>query len=460
MAVAAGCLAAAIITALTLVHWAVWRWLAVLAALPVGWLGVAGQVGAGSAAAGVAAGLAVALVAWRAPAPTAAWATGAALALAGVVAYRTAGDDPWRLDTGAWAGLLPCVALALGAAAGLGRAAGSAVRVVCLVAVMVPVVLLVGCERDGVAAVAWWPAAGALGLTGLLRGRRGAAAQRPQLDDVDRRALETFSAGLQRPLHPVVVVIAAYNEADGLPAVVERLPDRECGLPADILVVDDGSTDGTAEVARATGRALVVGCDTNRGQGAALRLGYRIARDHGASYIVTTDADGQYDVADLPAVLKPVVDDRADFVTGSRRLGVQENRDAVRHVGTYVFAWLVSALVGRSLTDTSFGLRAMRADVTAAVTLNQPQYQSSELLIGVLSHGFRVLEVPATMHARSAGGSKKGGNLTYGSRYARVVLSTWWREGCPSPLAESAPALRPSGGVEGGGGPDATDALA
>jgi glycosyltransferase involved in cell wall biosynthesis len=225
--------------------------------------------------------------------------------------------------------------------------------------------------------------------------------------------------------------------------VLASMPDTVCGLPMDVVVVDDGSSDGTADAARGTGRALVVPCCANRGQGAALRLGYRIAREHGAAYVVTTDADGQYDVADLPTVLQPLLDGRADFVSGSRRLGVQENRDAVRQAGTYVFAWLISALVGRHVTDTSFGLRAMRSEVTAAVTLNQPQYQSSELLIGVVSHGFRVLEVPATMHVRSAGSSKKGGNLAYGTRYARVVLGTWWREGCPAPLAECAPALRP-----------------
>jgi hypothetical protein len=79
--------------------------------------------------------------------------------------------------------------------------------------------------------------------------------------------------------------------------------------------------------------------------------------------------------------------------------------------------------------------------VTGVVTLNQPQYQSSELLIGVVSHGFRVLEVPGTMHLRSAGSTKKGRNLVYGTRYAKVVLGTWWREGCPSPVADHAPAL-------------------
>jgi len=76
------------------------------------------------------------------------------------------------------------------------------------------------------------------------------------------------------------------------------------------------------------------------------------------------------------------------------------------------------------------------------VTLNQPQYQSAELLIGAHSHGFRIAEVPGTMHLRAAGSTKKGGNLVYGMRYARVVLGTWWREGCPAPADSQAPAMR------------------
>ena len=178
-------------------------------------------------------------------------------------------------------------------------------------------------------------------------------------------------------------------------------------------------------------------CPVNRGQGAALRLGYRLALEHGADYIITTDADGQYDVADFPVVLAPLLEGRADFVTGSRVLGHQHTQDRVRRLGVHVFAWLASALVGRRLTDTSFGLRAMRAEVPAALTLLQPQYQSSELLLGALSRGFRVVEVPGTMHVRTAGTTKKGRNLVYGSRYARVVLGTWWREGCPRPVTEA-----------------------
>jgi hypothetical protein len=325
--------------------------------------------------------------------------------------------------------------LGLLAAFGVGRQAPPGLRVVCVLGVVTGATYALN-------EVVWWPVTGALGLTALFRGRRGRAAARPQSDEVDEVALAEFRERYGSPsLGPVVVVIAAYNEADGIPGVLQTLPTEVCGLHADVVVVDDGSSDGTASALRGS-RAHVVACARNRGQGAALRLGYRVAREHGAAYVITTDADGQYDVADFPAVLTPILEDRADFVTGSRILGRQHTRDKVRRLGVHVFAWLATVLAGQRFTDTSFGLRAMRAELTGVVTLNQPQYQSSELLLGVVSHEYRVLEVPGTMHVRAAGSTKKGKNLVYGRRYAGVMTGTWWREGLPRPVAESAPALR------------------
>ncbi len=228
-------------------------------------------------------------------------------------------------------------------------------------------------------------------------------------------------------LPPVAIVIAAYNEEGVVGSVVDALPNNLCGLATMAIVVSDGSKDGTVAEASAHG-ALVCDVPVNRGQGAALRLGYRLAREGGAQYIVTTDADGQYNPAEMDAVLGPVVAGQADFVTGSRKLGSQETKDLVRRLGTWVFARTISVLTGQRITDSSFGLRAMRAEVTGTVRLEQPQYQSSELLIAVLTHGFRVEEVPATIHKRKVGESKKGHNAIYGLKYAGVVLGTWWRE--------------------------------
>jgi glycosyltransferase involved in cell wall biosynthesis len=428
-----GCAVVAVLT-----RWATWRWLAVLAGL-LGALLARPTTDASAALLLALSGLLAAAL-WRSrrrPAGIAAGVTAAA-GLLGVVLHpedtgATAGSVELLL---AGAGLL----LALAAAIGLARADATELRWASGMALAAPLAAAVA-GGSALPVLAWGPAAGALGVTALLRGRRGSGSRLPQQDAVDEAAVAAFRTRYGEPvLSPVVVVVAAYNEAGGLPNVLSALPREVCGLRVDVLVVDDGSSDGTAELAGST-RAYVVACRANRGQGAALRLGYRVAREHGAAYIVTSDADGQYAAGDLPTVLRPILEDRADWVTGSRVLGRTEARDRVRRTGTWVFATLAGALTGRRLTDTSFGLRAMRAEVTRRVTLNQPRYQSSELMMGVLSHGFRTLEVPATMHARSAGHSKKGGNLAYGSAYARVLVGTWLREGCPRPVTETAPAV-------------------
>jgi len=259
---------------------------------------------------------------------------------------------------------------------------------------------------------------------------------------IDADALRTLANGYGKraaKLPPVAMVIAAYNEEGSVGQVVEGLPTTVCGMATEVIVVADGCADATAKEADAAG-ALVCDVPVNRGQGAALRLGYRIAREGGARYIVTTDADGQYNPLEIESLLAPVVADTADFVTGSRRMGSEETKDPIRRAGVRFFAALVSLLTGQQITDTTFGLRAMRAEVTGAVQLEQPQYQASELLIGVIAHGYRVLEVPATIHRRRVGESKKGqnpfyglhlpvvNNLFYGLRFSRVVVGTWWRE--------------------------------
>jgi hypothetical protein len=94
----------------------------------------------------------------------------------------------------------------------------------------------------------------------------------------------------------------------------------------------------------------------------------------------------------------------------------------------HFFAGLVRLLTRVRVTDTSTGLRAMKVEVTATVRQEQVQYQTSELLIGAICQGYRVAERPIVHHKRTSGESKKGRNLLYGFRYARVVVGTWWRE--------------------------------
>jgi glycosyltransferase involved in cell wall biosynthesis len=253
---------------------------------------------------------------------------------------------------------------------------------------------------------------------------------RPYIAEEQASARQTFNEkyGADLRFAPILVVIAAYNEEDSLGEVLDAIAPEVCGLPVDTLVVDDGSSDATAQVAEKYDRVRLARLVRNCGHGAALRLGYRLAAEHGAEYIVTLDADMQWDPKEMPTVLPPLLAGEADFVIGSRVLGTAETDDSFRHAGVRVFAELVSLLTGVKVTDTSSGYRAMRTEVTQTVPQTQVQYQTSELLIGAIYEGYRIAERPITMHKRFAGESKKGHNVLYGARYARVILGTWMRE--------------------------------
>lgn len=226
---------------------------------------------------------------------------------------------------------------------------------------------------------------------------------------------------------PVVVLLASYLEADNIGDVLKAVPVEVAGLAVTTLVVVDGGDDGTEDLVTDMG-AYCAALPVNMGQGVALRLGYELAVAGGAKYVVTVDADGQNDPAEIPELLAPVLADELDFVIASRRLGSDNTSDKVRRVGVVFFAWLINRLTSQDLTDTSNGFRALRIEVLGDVTLEQDQYQTSELVISAASRGWRIGERPTVWHPRASGTSKKGSNAFFALQYARVVLRTWLRE--------------------------------
>ena len=228
---------------------------------------------------------------------------------------------------------------------------------------------------------------------------------------------------------PIAVVIPAFNEEPTVAAVVRGIPREIGGKAVEVIVVDDGSSDRTAQEAADAG-ALVCAVPVNRGQGLIFMLGYWLAYKRGATVIATTDADGQYNESELGRVLQPILDGHADFVNGSRRLGTELTTDPVRHAGVIFFGGLITLLLRQRITDPASGIRAFRTVVPLTVKLEQTQYQTSELLIATAMNDFRIMEVPTTMRDRPDGATltKKGPNLLYGLRFARAILTTYWRE--------------------------------
>ncbi len=227
-------------------------------------------------------------------------------------------------------------------------------------------------------------------------------------------------------LPPVVVVLPAYNEAENISAVLTDMPSEVCGMQLAPLLIDDGSEDNTLQIARDFG-AYSVRSPIRRGGGAALRIGFAIACQRGAKYIVTMDADGQHQPHEIEKLLQPLVDGDFDFIIGSRILGEREKDSAVRYAGIHVFNAIIRFLTPVRVTDCSSGFRALSTEALSRLTLRQDQFHTSEFIIEAAKRGIRIGEAPVLIKRRLTGESKKGKNWSYGLAFARTVLKTWWR---------------------------------
>jgi hypothetical protein len=224
----------------------------------------------------------------------------------------------------------------------------------------------------------------------------------------------------------LAVVLPAYDEADSIAAVLRAIPAEVCGLETAVLVLDDGSRDATGEIAQEHG-ATVARHVINRGGGAALRTGYRLAVESGSPIVVTLDADGQHLPAEMERLVAPVVRGEVDLACGSRVLGVAEPGHPARSAGIAIFNRLVSFLTRTRVTDCSNGYRAIRAEVLPQLVLRQEQFHTSELLIEAIKRGVPAKEVPVTVAGRLHGHSKKPAVLRYGLGFGNAIVRAWLR---------------------------------
>jgi hypothetical protein len=231
---------------------------------------------------------------------------------------------------------------------------------------------------------------------------------------------------LHERIKDVMIIIPALNEAENLEVLLGRIPRSICGYEVGVIVVDDGSTDGTKEVAIRHG-CLVARSPVNRGQGAASRIGYSFLATHDVKFGLTMDADNQHRPEDIPKLLEPVISGQYDLVIGSRVLGSADRNGATRYAGVLLFSWLVSLLSGVRLSDCSSGFKAFDLARLARLDLREDQFQSSEVLITAAKHGLRIGEVPIHIHRRGHGVSRKGTNFTYGVLFLKTMAKTWWR---------------------------------
>ncbi|MGN6254563.1 MAG: glycosyltransferase family 2 protein [Solirubrobacterales bacterium] len=262
-------------------------------------------------------------------------------------------------------------------------------------------------------------------LRALSQGARNARQLSAALEGL---AWEEFrQAGLpERFRGKVAILIPAYNEADNIGVVLDRMPAAVCGVRTEVLVVDDGSRDGTGDIAAEQG-ALVARHVTNRGGGAALRTGYRLMVESGAEIVVTLDADGQHRPDEMERLVKPILDGEVDVAHGSRVLGHADRNHFARELGIVFFNRLVSFITRTHVTDCSNGYRAVRTAVLPQLVLRQEQFHTSEFMIEAIKRNIPAKEVPITVEQRLHGHSKKPAVFRYGVGFANAIVRTWLR---------------------------------
>jgi hypothetical protein len=262
-----------------------------------------------------------------------------------------------------------------------------------------------------------------------LRALSQAARNSRQLSAVlEGLAWEEFrQAGLpERFRDKIAILVPAYNEAESVGYVLDRMPSEVCGVDTAILVVDDGSKDGTGDVAAEHG-AIVARHVINRGGGAALRTGYRLMVESGAEVVVTLDADGQHLPSEMERLVRPLLDGEVDVAHGSRVLGQADRNTLSRELGIVFFNRLVSFITRTKVSDCSNGYRAVRTTVLPQLVLRQEQFHTSEFMIEAIKRGIPATEVPITVERRLHGHSKKPAVVRYGLGFANAIVRTWLR---------------------------------
>ncbi|MDD5616296.1 MAG: glycosyltransferase family 2 protein [Candidatus Methanoperedens sp.] len=217
-----------------------------------------------------------------------------------------------------------------------------------------------------------------------------------------------------------IAIIPAYNEESTIGDVIKGTSQ----FVDEILLIDDGSTDQTIDVAMNAG-AIVIDNIVNRGLGKTIKRGYNEAIKHGADIVVQIDADGQYDPKEIPKLIQPILENKADLVLGSRLENLKYEMPWFKKQGNKAFTWLLRRLTGADIKDGQTGFRATRKEVFETIEIQGDFTYTQEMIIRASKEGWRIANVPINFYQRSSGESRlMSGPLSYAWRAWIIIIRT------------------------------------
>jgi len=218
----------------------------------------------------------------------------------------------------------------------------------------------------------------------------------------------------------LVVMIPAYNEEDTIGPVISEIPRKIDGIDeVEVVVVNDGSTDKTSEAARKADR--IIEFSSNRGLALAFKEGLNAALDGGADVIVNTDADGQYNAEEIPKLIKPILEGKADIVLGSRFDGRIEYMPIQKRMGNKIVTSIVRFATGQNISDAQTGFRAFSRDAALRLVIHTGYTYTQETIIQATHKRMGIVEVPVEFRKRN-GNSRLMSSIFSYAKHAGVTL--------------------------------------
>nr|WP_285516938.1 glycosyltransferase family 2 protein [Thermolongibacillus altinsuensis] len=220
----------------------------------------------------------------------------------------------------------------------------------------------------------------------------------------------------------IIVFLPAHNEEEAIGTVIQKIPRHfHPNVEVKVLVVDDGSTDRTVEVAKAAGADYIYQNEQNKGLGAAVRTGLQQCLQLGADIGVMIDADNEYPAEQIPDLVAPILNGEADYTMGSRFLGTIKGMKWHRRLGNYFFTLLQSILLKTWIYDGQSGMRAFSKQAMEHAEIIHDYNYAQVLTLNLVRKGFRLKEVPISYQVRTTGQSF----IKFQAYLSRVIPAIW-----------------------------------